>query len=140
RVEMKEKLNVNYRKVFLSVALIVLITELIGTINLSIGVVTIAFFPMLYAVLIGILITPDLIGKKLEGLRKLIGDKEMDIAGWAFAAQELGHIVAPLVILPIAVFLGMNREAIGAATSISREPSLGVILEQYGVDSPEGNG
>lgn len=166
---MKEKLNVNYRKVFLSLALIVLITELIGTINLSIGVVTIAFFPMLYAVLIGILITPDLIGKKLEGLRKLIGDKEMDIAGevvgislillgvrygtlvgpnldqivtagWAFAAQELGHIVAPLVILPIAVFLGMNREAIGAATSISREPSLGVILEQYGVDSPEGNG
>ena len=34
----------------------------------------------------------------------------------------------------------MNREAIGAATSISREPSLGVILEKYGTDSPEGNG
>ncbi|SFH81708.1 Protein of unknown function [Tindallia magadiensis] len=166
---MKEKINSNYGKLFFVVALIVMMTEMIGTLHVKIGVVQIAFFPMLYAVVIGLLITPDLIGKKVKALKTAIGDKEVTIAGeivgislillgirygtlagpnidqiisagWAFAAQELGHIVAPILVLPIAVFLGMNREAIGAATSISREPSLGVILEKYGTGSLEGSG
>lgn len=166
---MKEKINANYKKVFLVVMIIALITEWIGTRSIQIGIVKIAFFPMLYAVIIGILITPDLLGKKIKLLKEAVGPKEMGIAGelvgislillgvrygtlvgpnldkiitagWAFAAQEFGHIVAPLFALPIAVFLGMNREAIGAATSISREPSLGVISEKYGIDSPEGSG
>lgn len=166
---MKEKINKNYKKIFLVVMIISLITEWIGTSNISVGIVKITFFPMLYAVVIGILITPDLLGKKVKLFQKAIGDEEMNIAGellgislillgvrygtlvgpnldkiitagWAFVAQEFGHIVAPLVILPVAIFMGMNREAIGAATSISREPSLGVILEKYGTDSPEGNG
>ncbi|MBU5483635.1 DUF3100 domain-containing protein [Clostridium sp. MSJ-11] len=166
---MKEKINKNYKKIFLVVMIISLVTEWIGSRNIEIGVVKIALFPMLYAVIIGILITPDLLGKKIKSLQKVIGEKEMGIAGelvgislillgvrygtlvgpnldkiisvgWAFLAQEFGHIVAPLLALPMAIFAGMNREAIGAATSIGREPSLGVISEKYGIDSPEGNG
>ncbi|WP_315121641.1 DUF3100 domain-containing protein [uncultured Clostridium sp.] len=166
---MKEKINKNYKKIFLVVMIISLVTELIGARNLEIGVVKIAFFPMLYAVIIGMLITPDLLGKKIKSLQKFVDKEEMGIAGelvgislillgvrygtlvgpnldkiisvgWAFLAQEFGHIVAPLLALPMAVFAGMNREAIGAATSIGREPSLGVISEKYGIDSPEGNG
>lgn len=166
---MSEKINLNYKKLFITVLFIVLLTEFVGMKNLKVGVITIAFFPMLYAVIIGILITPDLLGKKINALKSLIGEKEIEIAGeivgislimlgvrygtlvgpnldqiinsgWAFVAQEFGHIVAPLFVLPIAIFMGMKREAIGAATSISREPSLGVILEKYGTDSPEGNG
>lgn len=34
----------------------------------------------------------------------------------------------------------MKREAVGATASISREPSLGVISEKYGINSPEGSG
>ncbi|MEW9096584.1 MAG: DUF3100 domain-containing protein [Clostridiaceae bacterium] len=166
---MKEKINKNYKKIFLVVMIISLITEWIGARNIQIGSIKIALFPMLYAVIIGILITPDLLGKRMKSLQKAIGEKEMGIAGelvgislillgvrygtlvgpnldkiisvgWAFLAQEFGHIVAPLLALPMAIFAGMNREAIGAATSIGREPSLGVISEKYGIDSPEGNG
>ncbi len=166
---MKKKLNSSFTKIFIVTFLIVVITEMFGATNLKIGVVKIAFFPMLYAVIIGLLITPDLLGKKIKVLKKYVGEKEINIAGevvgivlimlgirygtlvgpnldkiitagWAFLAQEVGHIVAPLIALPIAIFMGMNREAIGAATSISREPSLGVISEQYGINSPEGSG
>ncbi len=54
--------------------------------------------------------------------------------------QELGNLASVLVAMPIAILLGMRREAIGACSSISREPSLGVIGEKYGIDSPEGTG
>lgn len=166
---MKEKINSSFKNIFIVAFLIVVATEMVGGKSLSFGVVKIAFFPMLYAVVIGLLITPDLLGKKVESLKKVVGAKEINIAGevvgialimlgirygtlvgpnldkiitagWAFLAQELGHIVAPLIALPFAILLGMKREAIGAATSISREPSLGVISEKYGIDSPEGSG
>ncbi len=61
-------------------------------------------------------------------------------AGPAFIAQEFGHILAPIVALPLALMFGMKREAVGATASISREPSLGVISEKYGINSPEGSG
>ena len=51
-----------------------------------------------------------------------------------------GYHITPIVALPLALFLGMKREAVGATSSISREPSLGVIGEKYGIDSPEGSG
>ncbi|WP_304160167.1 DUF3100 domain-containing protein, partial [Fusobacterium ulcerans] len=58
----------------------------------------------------------------------------------AFLAQECGHLLSPIIALPLALFLGMKREAVGATSSISREPSLGVISEKYGINSPEGSG
>ena len=166
---MKNKININFLKAFIVVLAIVLATEFIGETTVNIGKIKLAFFPMLYAVIIGLLITPDLLGKKIKELKKIVGEKEIDIAGEvvgiilimlgikygtsvgpnlekilgagpAFLAQELGHIIAPIIALPIAIMMGMKREAIGAATSISREPSLGVISEKYGINSPEGNG
>lgn len=35
-------------------------------------------------------------------------------AGPAFIAQEFGHILAPIVALPLALMFGMKREAVGA--------------------------
>lgn len=166
---MKEKINQNFKKLFATALAIVLVTEWIGSSTIQLGIIKIAFFPMLYAVIIGLVITPDLFGKKVKALKKLVGEKEINIAGevvgialimlgirygtlvgpnldkiitagWAFLAQEVGHIVAPLIALPLAIMFGMKREAIGAATSISREPSLGVISEKYGINSPEGSG
>lgn len=166
---MKEKINQSFKKLFAVALAIVLVTEIIGSTTVQMGIIKIAFFPMLYAVIIGVIITPDLLGKKVKALKQVIGEKEINIAGevvgialimlgirygtlvgpnldkimtagWAFLAQEIGHIVAPLIALPLAIMLGMKREAIGAATSISREPSLGVISEKYGINSPEGSG
>jgi len=62
-------------------------------------------------------------------------------AGWALAFQELGHFVGTILLgLPLALLLGIKREAIGATFSVGREPSLAIIGEKYGMDSPEGRG
>ncbi len=61
-------------------------------------------------------------------------------AGPALILQELGNLASVLIAMPLAILLGMRREAVGACSSISREPSLGVIGEKYGINSPEGTG
>ncbi|MGL4998862.1 MAG: DUF3100 domain-containing protein [Cetobacterium sp.] len=158
-------MNRNRINVFLVVAIISLSCEIIGKVQLG----KVALFPMLFAVVIGILLTPDLLGKRIGKLKAIIGEKEMKIAGDmvmlillmlgiklgtfvgpnldkivqagpAFLAQEFGHVLAPLIAIPLALKLGLTRESIGAGSSISREASLGVIGEKYGIASPEGNG
>lgn len=54
--------------------------------------------------------------------------------------QEFGNLGTMLIGLPIAMILGMRREAVGATVSICREPTLGLISEKYGINSPEGLG
>ncbi|MGL5315166.1 MAG: DUF3100 domain-containing protein [Peptostreptococcaceae bacterium] len=159
----------NLIKLMITTFIIVVGCELIGEYTVNIGPVALVLFPMLYAVIIGIIITPDLLGKKIKLLKETIGEKEINLAGEivgvalvllgikygstvgpnlakiiaagpAFLAQEFGHILAPIVALPLALAFGFKREAVGACSSISRETSLGVISEKYGINSPEGSG
>lgn len=161
--------NKSLMKVMLATLLIVVGCEFIGEYTVKLGSVALVLFPMLYAVIIGIIITPDLLGKKIKVLKEIVGEKEINIAGDvvgialvllgikygstvgpnlakiiqagpAFLAQEFGHILAPIVALPLALLFGFKREAVGACSSISRETSLGVISEKYGINSPEGSG
>jgi len=159
--------------VFLRLTLTVLgismISELIGIQEIPTGIATIVLLPMLYAVVIGIIITPDVLGKPIGVLQKLISTEEIKLAspmvmlallplgvkygtlvgpnivevvraGPAFLLQEFGNLATIFVALPIALLLGMKREAVGATVSICREPTLGVIGEKYGISSPEGTG
>ena len=51
--------------------------------------------------------------------------------------QEVGHFLGTIVFgLPIALLIGMKREAVGATFSIDREPNLAIIAEKYGAGSP----
>jgi hypothetical protein len=61
-------------------------------------------------------------------------------AGPAFVLQEFGNLATIPVALPFALLLGLKREAIGGAVSIAREPTLGVVTDKYGIESPEGRG
>jgi hypothetical protein len=62
-------------------------------------------------------------------------------SGYALLLQELGHFFGTMVFgLPVALLLGIRREAVGATFSVGREPSLAIIGEKYGMDSPEGRG
>jgi hypothetical protein len=62
-------------------------------------------------------------------------------AGPALLLQELGNLGPILFSMPIAIFVfNMGREAVGACFSISREGSLAVIGDLYGLDSAEGRG
>ena len=156
-------------KLHLTVLVIVIICELIGTYKFAVGPGSLVLLPMLYAVIIGILITPDVLGSKLEALKKLISQKECKLAttmltisllplgvkygtmvgpnipkiiqaGPALILQEFGNLGTIVLALPLALLLGLKREAVGGTVSICREPTLGIISEYYGFDSPEGRG
>ncbi len=151
------------------VIVLVIISELIGIIKISLGPGTVVLLPMLFAVIMGMLITPAILGKRISALKKLVNDDTMELAGVgvmialiplgvrygtlvgpnivkvleagpALILQELGNLLTPVIAIPLALLLGLKREAVGAAVSICREPTLGVIGEKYGMDSPEGNG
>ena len=59
--------------------------------------------------------------------------------GPALIFQLLGDL-GTLFALPIALLLGFRREVIGMASSICREPNLGIIIDKYGFKSPEARG
>lgn len=62
-------------------------------------------------------------------------------ASTALIVQELGHFAGTILLgLPLAVALGMGREAIGATYSIGRENNIAIIDNKYTLDSPEGRG
>jgi len=159
----------SFLKLFISVLIIVVATEIFGTKTFNIGPGQVVLLPMLFAVIIGMLITPDLLGSKIKALKKVISMQEVEKAGTyvmiallplgvkygtlvgpnivevvkagpAFLLQELGNLGTIFIALPLALFLGMKREAVGATASIAREPTLGVIGEKYGISSPEGTG
>ncbi|WP_084078032.1 DUF3100 domain-containing protein [Ureibacillus massiliensis] len=138
---------------------IVIITELIGQHSIPVGVGIILLLPMLYAVIIGIAVyfTPLVTKKQSENAETLVyitltlliakfgvqagpALPQLIAAGPALILQELGNLGTILVALPIAVFLGLKREAIGMTHSIGREPNLALITDKFGLSSPEGRG
>jgi hypothetical protein len=158
-----------FLRLILTVTGISVLSDLIGIQVIPAGIANIVILPMLYAVVIAMLITPDLLGKPIGVLQKLISREEIKLAGPmvmlallplgvkygtlvgpnivqvvqagpAFLLQELGNLGTIVIALPIALMLGMKREAVGATVSICREPTLGVIGERYGISSPEGTG
>ena len=140
---------------------VVLVSEIIGKHTFDIGIGTIVLLPMLFALIIGILTTPKFL--------KISGEKEMKEAGRlisvtlmllmakygttigptidtviksspALILQEFGNLGTVFLGIPLGIFLGLKREVIGGAHSISREPNVALIAEKYGLDSPEGEG
>ena len=116
---------------------------------------------MLYAMVLGVLITPKFLNlakdKDMEDAGSLIGLTLMLLmakygtnigptlpevlkSGPALVLQEFGNIGTVLLGVPIGVMLGLKREVIGGAHSISRESNIGLIGEKFGLNSPEGQG
>ncbi|RDZ65576.1 DUF3100 domain-containing protein [Haloferax sp. Atlit-12N] len=153
----------------LTVLLIVVVAELIGTITFPLGPGQVVLLPLLYAVVLGLVLSYSVLGSLLEPLRRVVDEDvsriaspllvialmplgvkygtlvapsfyDLVAAGPAFVLQEFGNLGTILVALPLALLLGLKRESIGAAVSIAREPTLGVITDKYGIESPEGRG
>ena len=149
-------------KIHVAAFIIVIICELIGTRKIQMGPGVLLFLPMLYAMVLGgILSWPRLKVINLQqmnaastilGLTTLllvtklgliIGPSVAKLAnsGLALSFQELGHFLGTVILgLPLALFLGLGRESIGATFSIDREPNIAIIAEKYGMNSPEGRG
>ncbi len=154
-------------KLFLAALVIVVIAEAIGNVSIPMGAGKIVLLPLLWALLLGGalgLAAPRLPAPLrltathqsaaaaylqpallifIAKLGLLVGGSLPKIlaSGWALAFQEFGHFFGTMVFgLPVALLLGIKREAIGATFSVGREPSLAIIGERYGMDSPEGRG
>ncbi|AJD92742.1 hypothetical protein JMA_34250 [Jeotgalibacillus malaysiensis] len=141
------------------VFLIVVFAEFIGTHQFSVGPGVVLLLPMLYALLIGLglYFTPAVKEKQSKNAEPLIvlgvtlliakigvviGPSLPQIieAGPALLLQEFGNLGTILLALPLAVLLGLKRESIGMTHSVAREPNVGLIMDKYGFNSPEGRG
>jgi hypothetical protein len=154
-------------RLYLIAFALVLIAEFIGNINIPVGPAKIVLLPLLWALLMGAAI--GLASKRLPAgvgigtelqraasailqpalllfiakLGLLVGASlpKLAAAGFGLVFQEFGHFFGTMVFgLPIALLLGIKRQAIGATFSVGREPSLAIIGEKYGMQSPEGQG
>lgn len=138
--------------------LVVVVSELIGKQEIAIVLV----FPMLYAMIIGGIISIPklkiLKEKNMKNASSIMGVSLMILiaklgvsigpnlvhifnAKGALIFQEVGHFAGTILLgLPLAIMLGMGREAVGATYSVAREPNIAIIADKYGLDSPEGRG
>lgn len=156
-------------KLFTLLAIVSGIAEGIGMVVIPLGSIgKIVVLPMIFAMIFAVLFTPDALGRVASSLKNFCGEKEVKASeevvmlillilgvklgtsagpniikliesGPALVLQEFGNLGTMLLGLPFAI-LGMKREAVGATVSICREPTLGLIIENYGINSPEGLG
>ena len=138
--------------------LITIIAEMIGIQRFG----AVVFLPLLYALIMGLFISiPSLKILTVETMEKSadylgiavmllmvkvglgIGPnlEILSTAGLALMLQELGHFFGTILFgLPVALLVGMRREAVGACYSVDREPNVAIIIDKFGFSSPEGRG
>lgn len=148
-------------KLHLIALALVVIAEWIGVFKFQLGKGIIALFPMLYALIFGILTSPKFLkicnDKDMKDAGSLVGVTLMLLmakygtnigptlpkiisASPALILQEIGNVGTVFLGVPVAVMLGLHREAIGGAHSIAREPNVAIIADRFGLDSEEGEG
>ncbi len=151
-------------------ALLISVTaELIGPISFTVMGTEIKILSLIWAISIGIIVSPHLVGRVIPILKKLIDTPEIEKAphllsialyplgimfgiyagpkvgivleaGPALLLQELGNMATMLIALPIGLMLGLGRSALGGTFSLCRDTALGIIGDKYGLNSPEGIG
>ena len=150
-----------YGKVYIVAAIICFICDNIGTVTLQTSIGTFTFFSLLFATIIGSLLGKDIL--------KLFSVEESETAGAlvlivlgpfmakmgisagsnlpslvavspALLLQEFGNLGTIFLSLPLALLLGLKKEAIGACYSINRDSNLGLTTDIYGTDAAETKG
>ena len=154
-------------RVHLWVIAITFVSEEIGNVTIPLGVGNVVLLPLVWGMILGAIVSlcwtrmPRSIAVNpgdqkaasaiiqvavlifVSKLALLVGGSvpALIASGWALAFQELGHFLGTALLgMPIALLLGIKREAVGATFSVGREPSLAIIGERYGLNSPEGRG
>ena len=157
---LKARLKTEY-KIYIAAVIFILIADSIGQIQIPLGPGQFILFPIFYALIMGVLSGPQatkiMKSKEVKAASKLVivaicpfiaklginagaSLETVVSAGPALLLQEFGNLGTILLAMPLAVLLGMKREAIGATHSINRESNLALITDVYGPDSPEARG
>lgn len=162
---MKSKQSFIYLLAF--VLIVIAVSEFIGIQAVKVGSVKISLLPLVFAILITMILGLSIFRKGF--MKKIYSEANVafsskylifimlplmarygaDVAprieeilkvGWVFIIQEIGNLGTILLGLPIAVLLGLRREAIGSTLGLGREGELAYISEKYTLDSDEGRG
>lgn len=157
--------NFSYFLIF--ILAVITISEMIGFQNIPIGTFNIGLLPLVFAIIITMVLGLQIFRKGFW--KKVYSDRNISFAGkylifimlplmarygadvapqireilqvgWVFIIQEIGNLGTVLIGLPIALLLGLRREAIGATLGIGREGELAYISEKYTLESKEGRG
>ena len=157
---LKVRLKTEY-KIYIAAVIFILIADSIGQIQIPLGPGQFILFPIFYALIMGVLSGPQatkiMKSKEVKAASKLVivaicpfiaklginagaSLETVVSAGPALLLQEFGNLGTILLAMPLAILLGMKREAIGATHSINRESNLALITDVYGPDSPEARG
>jgi len=146
---------------------VITVAEMIGFQAVMVGNIRVSILPLVFAVLIAMILALPFLRK---GILKSIYSKDnvafsgkyllyimlplmarygADVAprlreiisvGWVMLFQELGNVGTVVIGLPVAILLGLRREAIGATLGLGREGELAYISEKYTLNSAEGRG
>ena len=148
-------------KLYLLAFLFILIADAIGQIKIPVWKGTFIIFPIFYALFLGLLTGPNTLkildNQKVKAASGLVGVAILPFvaklginaganlsvvvsAGPALLLQEFGNLGTILLAMPIALMLGLKREAVGATHSINRETNLALMQNMFGADSPEAQG
>ncbi len=153
--------------IFGCIAAISLLAEWVGNVSIPFWVTNVALFPFLWA-LLGCIVISLVMRRQMQAgaafirpqslasdfvqiaillfiakLGFIVGTNVMKIieAGPVLILQELGNFLGTIVLaMPVALLLGIKREAVGATFSVGREPGVAIIAERYGMNSAEGRG
>lgn len=157
---LKERLTVEW-KIYVLAFIFILIADNIGQIKIPVGKGMFILFPIFYAIILGVISGPQVLkivdNKHVKAASKLVvvgicpfiaklgitaGANIETIldAGPALLFHGFGNLLGIFVALPVAILLGMKREAVGACHSINREYHMALVNNIYGPDSAEARG
>lgn len=141
---------------------IAVVMQLVGQLEINVGIGAIVIFPMVWGLIAGLLFSVQKFKPLGIDLQKaaaalvavavlfLVARLAFNIgpnlptllnAGPALLLQEIGHLIGTIVFaLPLAVLLRMGTSTIGATFSLDREPSFAIVSEKYGPASHQYRG
>lgn len=148
-------------RIYLGALGLIAVADFIGKLEIPIGPGKLILFPIFYALILGVVLGPQAlklfkqeevkaasglvlltIGPFIAKLGITAGQNISTVfsAGPALFLRELGNLTPIFIALPVAMLLGMRREAIGACHSLNREVNLALINDVYGANSAESRG
>lgn len=154
---LRERVKIEY-KLYVLAFIFILIADSIGRISIPMKIGTFILFPIFYSLILGMLSGPECF-KIINSIQVKAASKLVIVcicpfivklgvnaganiqtvlsAGPALLLQEIGNLGTIFLAMPVAILLGLKREAIGATHSINRESNLALATDVFGSDSPE---
>lgn len=147
--------------IYLLAFIFVVVAEIIGKKEFKIGAGMFILFPIFYTIILGVISGPQVIklinDKQVKAASRLvvigiclfiarlgiIAGSNLDIiikTGPILLLHGFGSLLCIFIALPVAILLGMKREAVGACFSLNREYHMAIVNNIYGPDSFEARG